>query len=109
MRDGLERYEQAIVVKSLDIYLVHEPTRRTRNRKPRHQPCPFGATWALRLGNLRVYYDVIEEDLERVVIAVAVGKKLRERCRAGLTLTRQQMRERLGLTEAEIQAAPLPE
>ena len=85
MRDGLERHEQATVEKSLDVYLLHEPTVETRNRKSRRQPCPFGATWALRLGNLRVYYDVIDEDNERVIIIVAIGKKVRERVRIGGT------------------------
>jgi len=42
------------------------------------RPNPL-APWELRLGNLRVYYEVIED----VVFIVAVGVKERQRVRIG--------------------------
>jgi len=41
------------------------------------RPNPI-APWELRIGNLRVYYD-IEEQPEPSVTVVAVGKKIRNR------------------------------
>lgn len=45
------------------------------------RPNPL-APWELRIGNLRVYYD-IEESEEPVVYIRAVGIKLRHRIRIG--------------------------
>jgi len=45
------------------------------------RPNPL-ATWELRAGNLRVYYDV-EEKPEPVVFVRAVGVKLRRQVRFG--------------------------
>jgi len=60
--------------------LSHEPTRATRNRKVlRANPV---AAWELRIGTLRVYYEV-REDPDRVVVVKAVGVKDRERVRIG--------------------------
>lgn len=42
----------------------------------------FLALWELRIGNLRVYYD-IEESPEAVVLVRAVGVKVRNRVRIG--------------------------
>ena len=56
--------------------LTHQPTLPTRTRK-RMRENPL-ATWELRIGNLRVYYNVPEE-LEPVVHIQAVGVKQRDR------------------------------
>ena len=72
--------QQRIVLDAVDEQLVHQPTVETRNRKPM-RPNPL-APWELRIGNLRVYYD-IEQEPERVVIVLAVGLKLRKRVRIG--------------------------
>lgn len=64
--------QQAIVVDTVDRQLRHQPTVETRNRKPM-RPNPT-APWELRIGNLRVYYDV-EEEPEAVVYIRAVGVK----------------------------------
>lgn len=72
--------EQAIVLDTADKQLRHQPTRETRNRKPM-RPNPV-APWELRVGNLRVYYDV-EEQPEPVVYIRAVGVKERNRVRIG--------------------------
>jgi len=56
--------------------LGHQPTLPTRNRKPL-EANPI-APWELRIGDLRVYFEAVEEP-ERVVKIVAVGRKVRER------------------------------
>ena len=59
--------------------LLHEPAVQTRNRKPL-RPNPV-AGWELRLGDLRVYYDVIESDA--LVDVRAIGVKIRDRVYIG--------------------------
>ena len=66
--------QRAIILNRVDRQLVHEPTVETRNRRPM-RPNPV-APWELRIGNLRVYYDV-EEDPEPVVSVRAIGIKKR--------------------------------
>jgi mRNA-degrading endonuclease RelE of RelBE toxin-antitoxin system len=60
--------------------LSHEPTVEDRNRK-RLRPNPL-APWELRVGHLRLYFDV-EEDPRRVVTIQAVGFKDRSRLLIG--------------------------
>ncbi|MBI3319061.1 MAG: addiction module toxin RelE, partial [Candidatus Omnitrophica bacterium] len=65
--------QQRIILDAIDTQLSHQPTLETRNRKPmRSNPL---APWALRVGHLRVYYEV-EEAAQRVVLVRAVGIKL---------------------------------
>ncbi|MEX0612919.1 MAG: hypothetical protein WD738_08940 [Pirellulales bacterium] len=61
-----------IVFDSVEKQLPHEPTAETRNRK-RMRPNPI-APWELRVGNLRVYYDIAEEP-EKLLTVLAVGVK----------------------------------
>ena len=77
---GLTARQQAIVLDTVDEQLECQPTVETRNRKPM-RPNPI-APWELRIGNLRVYYDV-EEEPEPVVYIRAVGVKERNRVRIG--------------------------
>ena len=77
---GLTARQQTIVLDTVDVQLVHQPTVETRNRKPM-RPNPI-APWELRIGNLRVYYDV-EEDPEPEVYIRAIGVKERSRVRIG--------------------------
>lgn len=77
---ALTARQQRMVLDAVGTQLVHEPTVETRNRKPM-RPNPV-APWELRIGNLRVYYDV-ETEPERVVYIRAVGIKLRNRVRIG--------------------------
>jgi mRNA-degrading endonuclease RelE of RelBE toxin-antitoxin system len=63
----------AIVLDAVDEQLMHEPYVETRNRKPM-RPNPV-APWELRIGVLRVYYD-ISEDPDMVFVR-AVGIKIR--------------------------------
>lgn len=72
--------QQAIVLDGVDAQLTHQPTVETKNRKPM-RPNPL-APWELRLGDLRVYYDV-EDEPEPVVYIRAVGIKERNRVRIG--------------------------
>ncbi len=57
---------------TVDEQLTHASAVETRNRKPM-RPNPL-APWELRIGDLRVYYDVEEGD-EPVVHIRAVGIK----------------------------------
>jgi mRNA-degrading endonuclease RelE of RelBE toxin-antitoxin system len=72
--------QRAIVFDAVDEQLAHQPTVETRNRKPM-RPNPL-ATWELRIGDLRVYYE-ISEDADEVVTIVAVGLKERDRVLIG--------------------------
>ena len=70
--------QQAIVLDTVDEQLMHQPAVETRNRKPM-RPNPL-APWELRIGALRVYYDVEDAPQPRVYIRV-VGIKERNRVR----------------------------
>jgi hypothetical protein len=51
--------DQRTVLDAVDVQLAHQPTVETTNRKPM-RPNPL-APWELRIGALRVYYEVKEE------------------------------------------------
>lgn len=77
---ALTARDETTVLDSVPRQLAHEPLVVTRNRKPmRSNPV---APWELRIGRLRVYYDV-EEEPEKVVTIRAVGIKDRNRVRIG--------------------------
>jgi mRNA-degrading endonuclease RelE of RelBE toxin-antitoxin system len=77
---GLTAHRRAIVLDSVEAQLAHEPTIPTRNRKLMRANTV--APWELRIGALRVYFDVVE--VPRAVVTVrAVGIKVRERVRIG--------------------------
>jgi hypothetical protein len=59
---------------------MNEPLTETRNRKPM-RPNPL-AGWELRVGSMRIYYDV-EDATQPVVVINAVGIKERNRVRIG--------------------------
>ena len=68
----LAKNQQVTVLDTVEQQLSHQPTVETRNRKPmRKNPL---APWELRIGNLRVYYDVEEEPVPTVFIR-AIGIK----------------------------------
>jgi hypothetical protein len=71
--------QQAIILETVERQLTHEPTVETRNRKPM-RPNPV-APWELRIGILRVYYDVEHEPQD--VVYIAVGVKDRNQVRIG--------------------------
>lgn len=69
---GLSARQRSIVFDAVDEQLSNEPTVETRNRKFM-RPNSL-AVYELRVGGLRVYFDV-EEDSEAVVVIRAVGYK----------------------------------
>jgi mRNA-degrading endonuclease RelE of RelBE toxin-antitoxin system len=70
---ALSARDRAIVLDTVDQQLTHEPTVETRHRKPM-RPNPL-APWELRIGDLRVYYEV-DDSVEPVVHVRAVGIKV---------------------------------
>jgi mRNA-degrading endonuclease RelE of RelBE toxin-antitoxin system len=71
--------QQRTVLDSVDEQLRFQPGLETRNRKPM-RPNPV-APWELRIGILRVYYEI--EAAETVVRILAVGVKERDAVRIG--------------------------
>lgn len=69
--------QQAIIVDSIDEQLVYQPMVETKNRKPM-RPNSL-ALWELRVGDLRIYYDV--EEPEAIVCVNAIGVKERNQVR----------------------------
>ena len=72
--------QRTLVFDTVDRQLAYQPIVETRNRKPM-RPNPV-APWELRIGNLRVYYDVAELP-EPIVFIRAVGIKYRNRVMIG--------------------------
>jgi len=56
---ALTARQRTIVLDTVDEQLLHQPTVETQQRKPM-RPNPI-APYELRIGTLRVYYDVEEE------------------------------------------------
>jgi mRNA-degrading endonuclease RelE of RelBE toxin-antitoxin system len=81
--DHLRRFtarQQRIVMDAVDRQLLNQPKVETRNRKPM-RPNPI-APWELRLGELRVYYEVSDEPRPTVTV-LAIGVKHRDLIRIG--------------------------
>jgi mRNA-degrading endonuclease RelE of RelBE toxin-antitoxin system len=73
----LPAYQRAMVIDSVERILPEQPDEPSRKRKLlRENPV---ATWELRLGDLRVFYDVNRD--ESAVEVVAVGIKEQHRLR----------------------------
>ena len=77
---SLKAHERARLLDAIARQLAHQPTIQTRHRKPL-RPNPV-AQYRLRIGELRVYYDV-QEAPENVVVVKAVGVKVRDRIYVG--------------------------
>jgi mRNA-degrading endonuclease RelE of RelBE toxin-antitoxin system len=77
---GLTARQQSLILDTVEEQLAHQPSVPTRNRKAM-RPNPV-APWELRIGNLRVYYDV-QDAPEAVVSVLAVGVKERNQVRIG--------------------------
>ena len=69
---ALPARDRVIVLTAVEEQLTREPTVETRHRKLM-RPNPL-APWELRVGELRVFYDV-EESPEPVVNIAAIGVK----------------------------------
>ena len=76
----LSARHRSAVFDAVDDQLAHQPTIETRNRKPM-RPNPV-APWELRVGELRVYYEVDEQPVRRVTV-LAIGLKDRNRVLIG--------------------------
>ncbi len=68
--------QRTVIFDTVERQLADQPTAETRNRKPM-RPNPL-APWELRIGTLRVYYEVAETP-EPMVFIRAVGIKYRNR------------------------------
>jgi mRNA-degrading endonuclease RelE of RelBE toxin-antitoxin system len=68
---GFSRYIRRIILDGIELHLRHQPAQGTRRIKPL-RPNPV-ASWELRLGDHRVFYDVAEQD--RIVNVLVVGEK----------------------------------
>lgn len=77
---GLTVRQRAILFDAIDAQLINEPNIETRNRKPM-RPNPI-APWELRVQNMRVFYDIENEPVQRVII-LAVGVKDHNRIMIG--------------------------
>jgi|SRR5216684_4122521 mRNA-degrading endonuclease RelE of RelBE toxin-antitoxin system len=62
---------RTILVEAIEEHLLHQPTEPTRRRKLL-QATPL-ADWELRVGEYRVFYNVDEEEV--LVLIVAIGVK----------------------------------
>jgi mRNA-degrading endonuclease RelE of RelBE toxin-antitoxin system len=69
---GVSARDQRKTVAGIELHLKHQPQVETLNRK-KMRPNEV-APWELRIGNLRVYYDVMEEP-EHDVMILAIGIK----------------------------------
>ena len=78
--EALTAAQRKVVLDAIGIQLAHEPLKETRNRKPL-RPNPI-APWELRVGALRVFYDV-GDGPPPVVNVLAVGLKERRQLRIG--------------------------
>jgi mRNA-degrading endonuclease RelE of RelBE toxin-antitoxin system len=69
---SLAKSNQVLVLDQVDEQLAHQPTLATRKRKLL-RPNPI-APWELRIGDIRVFYEVQEEPAPQVIVK-AVGIK----------------------------------
>jgi mRNA-degrading endonuclease RelE of RelBE toxin-antitoxin system len=72
---GFTARQRALILDIVPLQLSHQPTVRTRNRKPLRDN--WLAPWELRIGDIRVYFDV-EADPAPVVTIRAIGVKSRD-------------------------------
>ena len=80
--DHLREFPKAIqtsIVRSILQQLQNQPTEETKHRK-KLRPNKL-ANWELRVGDYRVYYEVLEDD--QIVEIVAVGRKDHNALRIG--------------------------
>ena len=69
----LKAPQRALVLDAIKVQLRYEPLRETRNRK-QLRPNPL-APWELRVGSLRVFYEVDTREPDLVnVLAIAIKK-----------------------------------
>ena len=69
---ALPARQRSTILDSIERHLIHEPLVEARNKKPL-RPNPV-APWELRIGDLRVFYEVALDQPDTVRI-LAVGQK----------------------------------
>jgi mRNA-degrading endonuclease RelE of RelBE toxin-antitoxin system len=69
---ALSARQRTTILQAIEDQLSHQPLAETRQRKPL-RPNPV-APWELRIGHIRVFYEVVEAD-ENTVRVLAVGLK----------------------------------
>lgn len=62
----------SLVMDGIEKQLLKEPLKETKNRKPL-RPNPI-APWELRIGNLRIFYDITSDE-PNIVKILAIGYK----------------------------------
>ena len=74
---GLRAYDRKRILDRIEQELQHQPTRKTRNKKPifgLQPPWDYEEPiWELRIGEFRVFYDV--EDAQSLVTIRAIRRK----------------------------------
>ena len=78
--NSLTARDRATVLDAIERRLQHDPTVATRNRKRMRRG--WTSAWELRVGSLRVYYDVHEAPSALVTVR-AIGVKDRNKVRIG--------------------------
>lgn len=77
---ALAARQQTITLSAIEAQLVHTPGVETRNRKLMRPN--LLASWELRIGDVRVFYN-LEDEPNQAVFIVAVGIKVRNRLLIG--------------------------
>ncbi|NJN96798.1 MAG: type II toxin-antitoxin system RelE/ParE family toxin [Anaerolineales bacterium] len=72
-------HAQALLLDTIEQQLCYQPDNETRNRKPL-RPNTL-ASWELRVGDFRIFYDIIS--YEATVFVVAMGIKKHNRLTIG--------------------------
>jgi mRNA-degrading endonuclease RelE of RelBE toxin-antitoxin system len=57
---SLSAYQRIMIFDAIQKQLLQEPLNETRNRKPL-RPNPI-APWELRIGNLRIFYEIVTDE-----------------------------------------------
>lgn len=70
---GFSARDRGILLDEINAQLRYEPNLETRNRKPMKES--LLATWELRVGKFRVFYDV-HDNTVKIVSILAIGYKI---------------------------------
>lgn len=74
---AVERKYYALIKRTIEEHLAHQPDLETRNRKPLQRPSALGEVWELRFGSgnrFRVFYKFDLENKRVLVLAIGVKK-----------------------------------
>lgn len=75
---ALTAHQRGIALDAMKRQLVHEPAVETRQRKRMKADKPgYVAPWELRVGELRVYYEVRDAEAQVWIVAIVVKRRNR--------------------------------